>query len=347
MRSIFSSRAHLRVPSFVPRGRRSVGLASLAVVAFAIVGTASLPASADQLAIATCPGGPPVLQLANPSPGDVLSQGDYIVSGLAFDPSADAGSGVSRIDLFLGQRDSGGLLLASAVPQNDRQWSIKATLPSTTTGQHDFVAYAISSVDGQETSISVPVYVGAAPTPTPIPSSGSSAASPVALSSSTHSSCSAGSSTTTASAPAAEAPSAPAAQVAPAAAVATVSGQGPVLSLANPSAGDVLQTGDVMIEGVAFDANATSGNGIDRVSVFLGNRDNGGTIIGTGTPAADHVFKIDAKVPAGMTGLHDVFAYAHSSVTDQETVVEVTPVYVGVAPTPTPHTITSTTTSTS
>ena len=336
MRSIFTSRAGLRVLSFVPRSRRSIGLASLAVVALAIVGTASVPASADQLAIATCPGGPPVLQLSNPSPGDVLSQGDYIVSGVAFDPSASSGSGVSRIDLFIGQRDSGGIIVGSVVPQIDHSWSIKATLPSNTTGQHDFVAYATSSIDGQETSISVPVFVGAAPTPTPIPSAGSNPPSPVALSSATHSSCSGGSSATAPSAPAA-----PAVQVAPAASgpVAAIPGQGPVLSLANPSAGDVLPTGDIIIEGAAYDPNATSGDGVDRVTVFLGNRDNGGTIIGTGTPGADHMFRVDAKVPAGMTGSHDFFVYAHSSVTDQETAVEVTPVYVGVAPTPTPHTI--------
>ena len=333
MRSILS-RAKLRVPSFVPRGRRGLGLTSLAVMVLAIVGTASLPASADQLAIATCPGGPPVLQLSNPNPGDVLSQGDYIVSGVAFDPSANTGNGISRIDVFLGQRDSGGVILGSVVPQGDRQWSIKATLPSNLTGGHDFVAYAYSSVDGQETSISVPVFVGAAPTPTPIPSAGSST-TPVVLTSSSHSSCAGGSS--------AEVPSAPAAQVAPAASApaAAISGEAPVLSLANPSAGDVLPNGDIIIEGAAFDPSATSGDGIDRVTVFLGNRDNGGTIVGTGTPGADHVFKIDAKIPANLSGSHDFFAYAHSSVTDQETAVEVTPVYVGVAPTPTPHAITN------
>ena len=331
MRSI-RSRAHLRVPSFVPRARRGIGLTSLAVVVLAIVGTASLPASADQLAIATCPGGPPVLQLSNPNPGDVLSQGDYMVSGVAFDPSADTGNGISRIDLFLGQRDRGGIIVGSVVPQGDRSWSIKATLPSNTVGQHDFVAYAYSSVDGQETSISVPVFVGAAPTPTPIPSAGSST-TPVALSSSSQSSCTGGSS--------AAAPSAPAAQVAPAASapVAAMAGEAPVLSLANPSAGDVLPTGDIIIQGAAFDPNASSGEGIDRVSVFLGNRDDGGTIVGTGTPGADHFFKIDAKIPANLSGSHDFFVYAHSSVTDQETAVEVTPVYVGAAPTPTPHAI--------
>lgn len=328
MRSIFSSAARLRVPSFVPRGRRSLGLASLAIVVLGIVGTTALPAaSADQLAIATCPGGPPVLQLSNPSPGDVLSQGDYIVSGVAFDPSATNGSGVSRIDLFLGQRDSGGVFVGSVLPTSDRQWSIKASLPSNSNGQHDFVAYAYSSVDGQETSVSVPVFVGAAPTPTPIPSAGSNPA-PVALSSSTQSTCEGSA--------AATAPSAPAAQ-APAASAANVVVQPPILSLANPSVGDVLPNGDVIIEGAAYDPNGTTSDGVDKVTVFLGNRDNGGTVLGSATPGADHMFHIDAKIPASMNGGHDFFAYAHSSVTDQETVVEVTPVYVGVAPTPTPH----------
>ena len=334
MRSIFSSGARLRVPSFVPRGRRGLGLASLAIVVLGIVGTTSLPAaSADQLAIATCPGGPPVLQLSNPSPGDVLSQGDYIVSGVAFDPSATNGSGVSHIDLFLGNRDDGGLFIGSVLPTSDRQWSIKASLPSNASGQHDFVAYAYSSVDGQQTSVSVPVFVGAAPTPTPIPSAGSNP-SPVALSSSTQSSCAGSAAATAPSAPAAPAPAA-------SAPVTNVVVQPPILSLANPGAGDVLLNGDVIIQGAAYDPNGTTDNGIDHVTVFLGNRDEGGTILGSGTPGANHMFSIDAKVPANITGAHDFFAYAHSSVTGQETVVEVTPVYVGVAPTPTPHTVSS------
>src|SRR5215471_11444198 len=146
---------------------------------------AAAPGSAETLAVATCPGGAPVVQLANPGPGDVLLQGDYIVSGVAFDPNATQGAGISRVDVFLGQRDDGGLFLAGATPgqdaNNPRAFQMKVTLPTSTSGGRDFVAYAYSAVTGLQTSESVPVYVGAAPTATPIPSGGSAPA-PLVLS---------------------------------------------------------------------------------------------------------------------------------------------------------------------
>src|SRR5579859_4575321 len=94
--------------------------------AYAAVGVASALAfvllSLSTTAIAqpvTTPSGLPVIQLANPSPGDVLPIGDYVVSGTAYDPAAIDGAGISHVDLFLGQRDAGGLYLGSAVPGQD------------------------------------------------------------------------------------------------------------------------------------------------------------------------------------------------------------------------------------
>src|SRR5262245_29411364 len=114
------------------------------------------PGAAEPLALVTCPGGAPVVQLANPGPGDVLSQGDYIVTGQAFDPAATQGSGVDRVDLFLGDRDSGGVFLGQATPgegsANPRTFQTKITLPDTAGGGRDFVAYAVSSVNGQQSS---------------------------------------------------------------------------------------------------------------------------------------------------------------------------------------------------
>jgi hypothetical protein len=271
--------------------------------------------------------------LANPNPGDVLSQGDYIVSGVAFDPGSSSGNGISRVDLFLGQRDEGGLFLASATPNdnsgftaNAGAFEVKATLPTSINGGRDFVAYAYSAATGAQTSVTVPVFIGAAPTPTP---SSSTAPAPVPFTSTTSSSCVG---TATASAPAAAGASTSAFQPLPLNAAPVA----PVLSLGNPNAGDVLQTGDLIIEGVAYDPSAPQGVGVDRVDLFLDNRDSGGLPLGSAAPADNRTFKIKVTVPSMANGGHSFVAYAHSSVTGQETVVSV-PIFVGVAPTPTPR----------
>ena len=55
---------------------------------------------------------------------------------------------------------------------------------------------------------------------------------------------------------------------------------------ANPSAGSFLNPGGLVVEGIALDSRATSGNGIDRVDFFLGNRDEGGMSVGMAVPGA-------------------------------------------------------------
>lgn len=312
--------------SFVT-GRRAAGLASLVLVG-ASVAMLAAPTAAEPLAVVTCPGGAPVVQLANPGPGDVLSQGDYIVSGTAFDPSAAQGAGIDRVDLFLGQRDSGGAFLGEATPgqdtNNPRAFQVKVTLPTSANGGRDFVAYAYSSLSAGQSSESVPVFVGAAPTPTP---STSNAPTPVALSSTTTSTC--GGTPVAAPAPAA-------ASSGQAATTAAVSSGPPVLNLGNPNPGDVLSTGDVFIDGLAYDPSANQGGGVDRVEVFLDNRDEGGLPLGSGAPGAGNAFNIKATVPSTANGGHNLVVYARSSITGQETVQSV-PVFVGTAPTPTPR----------
>jgi hypothetical protein len=272
----------------------------------------------------SCASSAPVLQLANPGPGDVLSQGDYIVSGVAFDPTVTQGIGIDRVDLFLGQRDSGGVFLGEATlgqdQGNPRGFQVKVKLPDGTNGGRDFVAYAVSSATGEQTSESVPVFVGAVPTATPITSN---APTPIPLSVTTHSTC--GSSPRAASTRGQQPTT-----------VAPVANVAPVLDLANPHPGDVLPNGDVIIDGVAFDPSATQGTGIDRVDLFLDNRDEGGLPLGSGSPADTHAFQIKATLPNTANGGHNLFAYAHSSITGQETVQQV-PVFIGAAPTPTPR----------
>lgn len=280
----------------------AIGVAS--ATAFILVGL-TIPAAAQP--VTTSPSDWPVLELANPAPGALLSSGDIIVSGTAYDPAANQGAGISRVDLFLGSRDEGGIFLGSAVPGEDilpgvtpgsalgqTAFQLKVTLPSTPTGGQAIHAYAYSSLTGKTTELSMPVFVSIEPTATP---SDSGAAKPQVQ----------------------------VIRMAPAAAGAGAE----AFSLGNPTSGAVVLNGDYMVSGAA-------GSAIDKVELFLDSRDTGaGTHLATVVPL-NGVFSTVVTIPAGASGGHTFTAYAHSSLTGQETVVAV-PIYVGAAPTPTPR----------
>jgi hypothetical protein len=83
------------------------------------------------------------------------------------------------VDLFLGERDQGGLFLGSGVPGTDvngnpNGFNVEVSIPNLGRGL-DFAAYAIGN-NGQETAITFPVFVGTqvvnrniVATPTPVP----------------------------------------------------------------------------------------------------------------------------------------------------------------------------------
>lgn len=242
----------------------------------------------------------PVVEVSNPAPGALVPSGEIVISGIAYDPIATQGSGVSRVDLFLGARDQGGLYLGTAVQGEnamegltpgsraaEQSFQVKVKMPSTVTGGEDLVAYAYSALTGNATVVSTPIFLAIAPTPmaTPAPS--------------------------------------PVANVEHLLAAAPTE-----FSLANPSAGNVVSTGDYIVSGTADRA-------IDRIQFFLDDRDSGGTILGSIVPV-DGTFTATVTFPASASGGHDFVAYAHSTVTGQETKVSV-PIYVGAAPTPTPR----------
>jgi hypothetical protein len=56
------------------------------------------------------------LELANPSPGDLLPIGGYVIDGFAFDPNAPVGqgSGISGVQVFLDDPDQGGIAIGQA-----------------------------------------------------------------------------------------------------------------------------------------------------------------------------------------------------------------------------------------
>lgn len=157
-------------------------MATVAAAATAL--TLCLSVAAAEPANTTVPSDHPVTDLANPSAGEVVLSGDYIISGMAFDPTATDGSGISHVDLFLGSRDEGGLFLGQAVPGaasmagtaggrlSQDGFQIKVTMPTHVSGARDLYVYTMAA-SGRESVMSVPIYVGAMPAPTPRPSSSS------------------------------------------------------------------------------------------------------------------------------------------------------------------------------
>lgn len=326
-----------------------------AIVTLALVATATLSSAPVGAATpATCSSGP-VLDLANPSAGDLLSPGDYVVSGIARDPAATNGDGIDRVELFLGNRDLGGTEVGAAVPQQGT-FEVTANLPTNVTGGTNFTVYAHSAITGQEVAVSVPVFVGAAPTPTPRPAPGVSltpgvpAVAQLTCAPSTSSAATVPVTTGTSTAPVTTG-----ASTAPVAAGAVAMSGAPVLQVANPSPGDTLLLGDYVISGLAYAPGQSSsqGVGVDRVEFFLGERSAGGLFLGSAVPGqsaelnaaqgsllAMGGFVTRVTVPSQIKGGTTFFAYATNAVTGQETVVSV-PVFVGAAPTPTPRPSTS------
>jgi hypothetical protein len=102
---------------------------------------------------------------------------------------------------------------------------------------------------------------------------------------------------------------------------------GPTLVVENPNPGDMLALGKLEMQGVAFDPATTTGTGVDRVSVFLDNRDEGGMFLGDATLATPG-WTLLTPVLKGTGDGHSLFIYARSAVNGVETVVKV-PVTIG------------------
>ena len=137
----------------------------------------------------------------------------------------------------------------------------------------------------------------------------------------------------------------PAQQAAPGASC-VVPPQGLVVTIDTPGPGAVLSPdSNVIVSGVAYDATSTSGPGVDRVTVFLGDRDAGGIFWGEatlgepspqlgGNRTTAGYSRRSPSIPSG-TGGRDIFVYARSATTGRETAASV-PVFIGAAPTAVP-----------
>jgi hypothetical protein len=258
-----------------------------------------------------------------------VETGNSIVQGVATASGAPSGSsGIDRVTFFLGSREEGGLSIGSAVPGMTAgpfgPGSFQATLsfPTDLNGGHDLVAYAHSTVTGQESVIVVPISLGEDPSKAFViaPTSevamclgqaiSAAGASTTPVSPTTPSTTSTMPSTTTTTSTTSTMPS----------------GSSVVLEVSNPSPNDTILSGAFNLSGRAFDKSATSGSGIDRVDIFLDNRDEGGLFLGTATPTNNDMWTATVTLPNNNLGLHNLTVYAHSSVsgTQQTETVPIT-----------------------
>jgi hypothetical protein len=284
----------------------------------AALGMGSLPALA-QTAPADCTA--IHFELANPGAGSRVEQGNSVVQGIATDKRATAGTGIDRVDFFLDSRDQGGISIGTAapgmVPGPFGPGSFQTTISfPNINGGHDLVAYAHSSVTGQESIISMPIGVGEDPaagtatTATETCTKGGNVASTTTAPATTTAPV-----TTT---PATTTTTAPAAAPAPATSTASI-----VLSVANPSPGDTIKLCALNIGGSSMDKSAAQGSGIDRIDIFLDNRDAGGTLLTQASWGTLNNWQATVTLPSNQTGLHELVFYAHSMVSGQEMVVTV------------------------
>jgi len=287
-------------------------------------------------------------EMANPAPGSRVDPGTYIVQGIALDTRAEDGPGIDRIDFFLGNREQGGVLLGHAVvgaedsfgPFGPNSFQTRISVPNVV-GGHDIFGYAHSTVTDQENVIAVPIAVGVEPSkvanqmaaPEVVACIGGEAASPMP----------AEVSDSTISQPemAAVEPETQPGEEAPAAdepAPNNLAAQ-MYLDVGNPASGDTVHVGRYMIEGIAFDRAAEQGAGIERIDIFLDNRDTGGVLIGSGQTGApspvpsdpdlsDAGWTAQVTIPRTLVGAHTMFVHALSAITGGELTIGIPVVVV-------------------
>jgi hypothetical protein len=132
----------------------------------------------------------PIVVVTKPSAGTTLPAGLLAIQGAALDCHADVGTGISRVAIYLGRRDAGGLHLGDAVLRGPNPipvlpadqyarvgWSLDAPAPLKAGQVNELYVYARSDVTNVETVVTVPIVgAGAAeaiatPQPTPAPPS--------------------------------------------------------------------------------------------------------------------------------------------------------------------------------
>jgi hypothetical protein len=110
------------------------------------------------------------LDVANPSVGGFVHAGAFAIQGIAFDSAAESGPGIDHVDIFLDNRDLGGVLVgraalgaSSAQPDDPNLgsagWSARVVIPNKLMGPHSLFVYALSDVTGEEMKVAIPIQV--------------------------------------------------------------------------------------------------------------------------------------------------------------------------------------------
>jgi hypothetical protein len=255
-----------------------------------------------------------------PQGGATVSTGGFGVSGWFVDKTAQGWAGADDVQVWLGTQDGGGRMLAKAIFAQSRP-DVANALGNPFWAASGFSAFIPSgAVPAGSQTLTVYAHT---------PGKGSWFKQVTVNASD--------------SAPAAAAPSTPSTPSAPGAAPAPVSGgTAPILVIEAPKGAEVIKTStsDYQIMGYALDPNAapnqgSQGTGIDRVSVYMdADKDDGTTIfVGDAELAFDSAtaraaygdrfssagWRVTFKPTKFKAKGHQLFVYAHSVVTNKET----------------------------
>ena len=114
----------------------------------------------------------------------------------------------------------------------------------------------------------------------------------------------------------------------------------PILEVENPAPNDMLTPGSMVMQGIAYDHDATQGAGVDKVSIFVCPRGDGGQYLGDATlglPAntrlpsdqfANSGWLLKTPPLKGSGEHRSLCVFARSSATGTETLVRI-PVTIG------------------
>jgi plastocyanin len=154
--------------------RWAAGVALMVTIAEAGLPAAAQPGVVQSSPIAATAANCAIqLSVANPNPGNQEIPRSLVMSGSALDSTATSGTGISQVQAFLGNRDTGGTFVGAAdfaqLPGAPGSWSLTATLPPNINGGQEMFVYGMSSVSGQEAVVSIPIVVGEVPTSTSVP----------------------------------------------------------------------------------------------------------------------------------------------------------------------------------
>jgi hypothetical protein len=260
-----------------------------------------------------------------PATSSTVPTGSFTVAGWFVDQTSQGWAGADDVQVWQGTMDGGGKMLAKALIAQSRP-DVASALgnPFFAASGYSAVVPANALAVGPQT-LSVYAHTGGKgwwfkQTQVNVSASAPATASP---------------------APAASAPAVPA----PAAGGPVVSGGAlPIVVIELPTNTTNYNTHDAVdtIIGYALDTNAspnmvTQGSGIDRVTVYLDNqRENGGTLVGDadlafadpkavsayGSQFSAAGWRIDIKPTTLHSGVHQIFAYAHSVVTGKENLAQ-------------------------